>query len=238
MVRALILDYNGVIVNDEPIHLQAFLEVLSATGIGLDEEEYQTRYLGVSDRDILRDLVRRKDPSRAGTEKELAGTVDHLLALKAMAYRRRVRTDLPEVEGASEFILKAAERWPIAVASGALRVEVEDGLYRLGVRDAITVIVAAEDVTRGKPDPEPFIRAREALLRICTLPGSRHALSPGEPTASFLVIEDSPPGLAAARAAWMRAVGVLTSRPAADMKPADLVAADLRELTPERIEAL
>jgi beta-phosphoglucomutase len=124
------------------------------------------------------------------------------------------------------------------VASGALRVEVEDGLYRLGVRDAVTTVVTIEDVARGKPHPEIFLRARKLLIQICTTPGTRHILDPDEPSRSFLVVEDSPAGLAAARAAWMPAVGVTTSRPAEEMKPADLVISDLSGLDLSTVERL
>ncbi len=228
-----------MVVNDEPLHLAAFRRVLAEEGIALEEEEYFTRYLGLPDRDIARDALKRRALASPGADgAALDDAVDHLLARKALAYRELVRRDLPEVPGASDLILTAAERYPIAIASGALRVEVEDGLYRLGVRDAVTAVVAIEDVTRGKPDPEVFMRAREALVRICALPGSRHALDASEPQAAFLVVEDSPAGLAAARAAWMPAVGVATSRPARELNPADLVVADLTELTLDRIAAL
>ncbi|MBI3449176.1 MAG: HAD family phosphatase [Acidobacteria bacterium] len=234
MIRALILDYNGVVVNDEPLHKEAFRRVLGDAGIALDDEEYYTRYLGIPDREVARDALRRAGVDSAGLDDE----ADHILALKALVYRNLTRSDLPEVPGASRFILEAAEAYPIAIASGAIRVEVEDGLYRLGVRDAITAVVTIEDVSRGKPDPEPFLAARSALVRAGLLDGARHALGAAEPAASFLVVEDSPAGLAAARAAWMHAVGVATSRPREDLKPADLVVGDLSELTLARIEAL
>jgi beta-phosphoglucomutase-like phosphatase (HAD superfamily) len=239
MARALILDYNGVIVNDEPLHLAAFRRVLAGDGIRLDDDEYYTRYLGVSDRDIARDAVRRHGaPDRRLEDPEVEDRVDHLLALKALAYRDLVRRDLPESPGAAAFIHAASARFPIAVASGALRVEVEDGLYRLGVRDRITAIVAIEDVARGKPHPETFLRAREVLIRICSTPGALLRLAPGEPAASFLVVEDSPAGLAAARAASMSAVAVTTSRPAGDMVPAAAVVADLAGLDLETVARL
>jgi beta-phosphoglucomutase-like phosphatase (HAD superfamily) len=240
MIKALILDYNGVVVNDEPIHLEALRGTAAEAGVAVSDAEYFTRYLGVSDRDIVTDLIRRgvAAPEGAPASTDPEEMAEHLLARKAMAYRRLVRVNLPEVPGASAFILAAAERYPIAVASGSLRVEVEDGLERLGVRDAVTAVVTIEDVLRGKPDPEIFIRAKEALIRTCATPGSRNPLAASEPTASFLVIEDSPPGLAAARAAWMRSVALLTYRPASDMKPADLIVRDLTELTMERIARL
>jgi beta-phosphoglucomutase-like phosphatase (HAD superfamily) len=234
MVKALILDYNGVVVNDEPLHMRAFRRVLEGSGIALEESDYLARYLGLPDRDIARDALRRRGDPAAG----LDDAVDHILSLKALAYRDLTRSDLPEVPGAAEFIMKAAERYPIAIASGAIRVEVEDGLYRLGVRDAVSAIVTIESVSRGKPDPEVFLTARSALVRLSLIEGARHRLDASEPSSSFLVIEDSPAGLAAARAAWMPAVGVATSCPRADLKPADLVVDDLSELTLETIAAL
>ncbi len=193
----------------------------------------------MSDRDITRDAVKRHASSgRTLDEREVDEQVDHLLALKALAYRDMVRRDLPECPGASAFIHAASARFPLAVASGALRIEVEDGLYRLGVRDRITAVVTIEDVARGKPDPETFLRARESLVRICTTPGAPLPLQRSEPSASFLVVEDSPAGLAAARAAWMPAVGVTTSRPAGEMMPADLVISDLSALDLETIARL
>jgi len=234
MVRALILDYNGVVVNDEPLHMEAFRRVLAEEGIELSAAEYFTRYLGIPDRDIARAALRKRGGSGSAPDDE----IDHILSLKALAYRDLSRRDLPEVPGASELILRAAERYPIAIASGAIRVEVEDGLYRLGVRDAVTAIVTIEDVRRGKPDPEVFMTARAALLRISGAEGAPHPLLPAEPCASFLVIEDSPAGLAAARAAWMPAVAVTTSRPRSDLKPADLVVDDLTELTMEAIQGI
>lgn len=238
MARAVILDYNGVIVNDEPLHLAAFRRVLRDEGIRLDDAEYFERYLGVSDRDIARDAVRRHAAGAGMEEPEVEDQVDHILALKALAYRDLVRRDLPEVPGAVAFIHAAAGRYPIAVASGALRIEVEDGLYRLGVRDRITAVVTIEDVARGKPHPEVFLRAREVLIRICTAPGAPIPLDPEEPAAAFLVVEDSPAGLAAAQAAWMPAVGVTTSRPAAEMKPAAAVVADLSGLDLDEVARL
>lgn len=224
--------------------MEAFQRVLHDVGISLSEETYWTRYLGIPDRGIARDVLRGREG--AGS---LDDAVDHVLARKALAYRDLVRHDLPEVPGASSFIHKAAERWPIAVASGAIRVEVEDGLYRLGVRDAVTAIVSIEDVVRGKPDPEVFLTARARLTTIpfagsraprtaASMPEARHRLSMDEPSSSFLVIEDSPAGLAAARAAWMPAVGVATSRPRSDLVPADLVVDDLASLDLDAIETI
>src|SRR5262245_23194848 len=181
MIRALIRDYNGVIVDHERHHMEAFQSVLQEIGIPLSEEIYYTRYLGIPDQAIARDALRAR-----GTDADLDEAVDHVLARKALAYGDLVRRDLPEVPGASSFILRAAGRWPIAVASGAIRVEVEDGLYRLGVRESVTAVVTIEDVARGKPDPEVFLTARSRLTTLASMPESRYRLSPAEPPSSFL----------------------------------------------------
>lgn len=212
--------------------MKAFQKVFAEEGLSLSREEYYTRYLGLPDRDIAKDTLRRKG---RGAEVDV---IDHLLARKAMAYREMVRRDLPEVPGAASFILEAASHYPVAVASGAIRVEVEDGLYRLGVRDAVSAVVTIEDVTRGKPDPEIFFTARAALICVASSPGARIPLSPSEPAASFLVIEDSPAGLAAARAAWMPAVGVATSCAPSDLRPATLVVPDLASLSLDTISRI
>jgi beta-phosphoglucomutase-like phosphatase (HAD superfamily) len=239
MARAIILDYHGVIVNDEPLHKNAFQRVLGEEGIRLDDDEYFTRYLGISDRDITIDVLKRLDPAgRPNPGNDGGERVDHLLARKALAYRDLVKRHLPEAPGAADFIRAAAGSFPIAVASGALRIEVEDGLYRLGIRDCITAVVTSEEVSRGKPHPEIFLRARELLVRICNTPGAPLGLALDEPAAAFLVVEDSPAGLAAARAAWMPAIGITTSRPAEEMKPAARVIADLSALAIGEIEGL
>lgn len=225
-----------MLVNDEPLHLRAFRQVLAGAGVDLSEGDYFTRYLGLADRDVARDALRRGGGGTAGAD--LDDAVDHLLALKALAYRELVRVHLPEAPGAAEFVLRAAERWPVAVASGSLRVEVEDGLYRLGIRDAVTALVTIEDVARGKPDPETFLAAREALVRIGSTPGAPRPLARDEPASSFLVVEDSPAGLAAARAASMPAVAVATSRPPEELRPALLVVADLAALDLDALGAL
>src|SRR3989442_9315090 len=211
--RALIFDFDGVIADDEPLHLAAFQEALAAAGIALTRESYYARYLGFDDRDAvveaLREAGRPAPPER----------VRALMAAKADAFLRLVRAGAPLFPGVPAFVRDAATRVPLAVASGALRQEIELILAQAGLAELFAAIVSAEDVRTGKPSPEGFLRALERLR--ARLPD----LAPG----ACLAIEDSQPGIESARRAGMRCLAVTNSYPAAELRGADLIVGSLEE---------
>src|SRR5256885_1294082 len=155
--RALIFDFDGVIVDDEPLHLAAFQEALAAEGITLSREAYYARYLGFDDHDAvveaLREAGRPAPPER----------VRALMAAKADRFLGLVRAGTPIFPGVPTFVRAAAARVPLAVASGALRHEIELILAQAGLADCFAAIVSAEEVSAGKPSPEGFLRALERL---------------------------------------------------------------------------
>lgn len=193
MIRALIFDFNGVIVDDEHLHFLLFRDVLGELGVALDEARYKADYLGFDDRGCfsaaLRDAGREVDPS----------LVDALILDKGRRYFVAAETSLHFFPGASEIISQMAEMGPVAICSGALRAEIEYALGRLGVLDRVAGIVSAEDTSRCKPDPEGYLKALGILRE-----HARTGLSPRD----CLVIEDSLAGIAAARAAGMRVAAV------------------------------
>lgn len=151
MLKAIIFDCDGVIADTEPIHLAAFARVLAEEGIALAEDDYFAHYLALDDRGCF---------TRAFSERPL--TQDQLAALikrKAEVVERAMETGLTLLPGAAEFIRTAAARYPLAVASGALRAEIETIVNHGGLRDCFRAIVSAEDVPRSKPFPDPFIKA-------------------------------------------------------------------------------
>lgn len=192
-IRAVIFDFNGVLVDDEDVHFRLFREVLQSEGLDMTEAQYHDIYLGYDDRGVFELAM-----SRAGRPFDTA-FIDSLIARKADRYLAVAAEGLRFFPGAAETVAKAAERWPLAICSGALRPEIEFSLDTMGVRNRIVAIVAAEDTTRGKPDPEGY-RLAGAALREQALPD----LDP----ADCLVIEDSLAGIEAARAAGMQAMGV------------------------------
>jgi HAD superfamily hydrolase (TIGR01509 family) len=203
MTSAILFDFNGVIIDDEPEHCAALIATLADYGYALDREEYYREYLGFDDRECFRFSFGRL--GRPADEPSLAAAIER----KHAHYATAVRASLRLVPGAREFIEAAAlDGYQLAIVSGALRREIELGLGLAGLRPHFAEIIAAEDVGACKPDPEGYNRARAALA----LAAER-----------CVVVEDSLPGLAAARAAGLHCAMLATSHGADDCTGADLV---------------
>lgn len=206
--NALLLDYNGVVVNDEPLHFASFRDVLATHNLKLDARTYYAEYLGFDDRSAFVEAWRRANRTITG---ELLRV---LVEDKAQRYAQLTSSGVPPVTGSPAFMHAAAQRWPIAVVSGALRQEIEAGLAQLGVASAVTAVVSAEDTGSTKPDPAGY---RLAVRRLADA---------GRPVRRAVVIEDSLPGLEAARGIGAGCVLLTTSLPAAELAAADDVWAD------------
>jgi HAD superfamily hydrolase (TIGR01509 family) len=223
MIRAVIFDFNGVLVDDEQVHFELFREVLAEEGIDLSERDYHEVYLGYDDRGCFEAAL--ANASQAVDRPR----VDELIVRKAARYEDRAEAGLRFFPGARECLRRLSDRWPLAICSGALRPEIEFALRRMGVRDRISSIVSAEDTTRCKPDPEGYLLALAAL---------RGRVGSELDAGACLVIEDSLAGIESARAAGMRAVGVPhTYRPEELTEAGALAVLDgLGELTPAWVE--
>lgn len=198
MIEAVLFDFNGVIVDDEPQHCAALQRVLAAEGIALTREQYDADYLGLDDRTAFVEAYRRA--ARTLTTELLR----YLVARKSEVYMDILNASGPVVvSGAPEFLRAAAARFRLGIASGALRREIDAILARTDLADLFEIIIAAGDVRQGKPDPGVYLAGLEAFQRRTPLTAGRCA-----------VIEDSLPGLAAARAAGMPCVMLTTSHPA------------------------
>lgn len=221
MLRALIFDLNGVIVDDEPLHLALFRKVLQEEGVSLSEQAYYQRYIGFDDRDCLHAVL--EDAGRA----HAPDLVARLIARKAAYYQTQVRREgFPICPGASELIAAASESGlRLGVVSGALREEVAGALAQIGQRRAFKAVIGAEDVARGKPDPEGYHRALMLLNSQPPLPS--RLIHPHE----VVVIEDTPAGIQAAHGAGLAVVGVAHTHPLEALGDADSVAASIAELT-------
>jgi beta-phosphoglucomutase len=204
VTNILLLDYNGVVVDDEPIHLAALRDLLAVERIVLDDAGYHAHFLGLDDRACIREAFRR---AGRALEPEAVRT---LAARKARWYAESTRTGIPLVPGVRRFVREAAAMARIAIVSGARREEIRAGLAQAGIAESVTCIVSAEDVTRGKPDPEGH------RLAIATLTGGASAVR-------AVVVEDSRPGLAAARALGAGCVMLTTAYGGPDVSGADLV---------------
>ena len=226
MLRAIVFDFDGIIVDAEPVHLKAFQEVLGRNGIFLSEEEYYEKYLALDDRalfsNILSDRNINFDESR----------VEDLMQKKSESYEKLIRADIKIFPGVIEFVNSVYKKYPLGIGSGALKHEIEFILDYVGIKDRFSTIVSAEDVKKCKPDPEVFVKA---LLEINKkLPGGSKPIQPSE----CLVIEDSPAGIRAAKIGGMRTLAITNSYPGCKLSEANLIADRLLQVEIEDLEVL
>ena len=215
MLRAIVFDFDGVIANSEPLHFQAFHDILRGQGIGLDETEYYERYLGYDDLGVFRAVA---------AERGMQWTVDEVarfVARKAALLEALEHNSAVLFPGAEAAIRRMAAGVPLAIASGALEAEIRRVLDRAHLTPYFQTIVSAEDTPAGKPAPDPYLRA-VALL-------STHL---NEPLAArdCVAIEDSRWGLESAKAAGLRTVGVTHTYSAVALGSVDLFIPSLGQL--------
>ena len=215
MLRAIVFDFDGVIANSEPLHFSAFRDVLHEEGVVLTGADYYTRYLGYDDVGVFEAV----GAAHGGWTRE---RVADLVARKAVRLEALERGGSILFPGAADAIRRASAAMPIAIASGAIGVEIRRVLQRERLMDCFTAIVAAEDAPVNKPAPDPYLRAVALLAGAC---GGR--LAP----ADCVAIEDSRWGLESARAAGLRTVAVTQTYEASALAgAADLIIDSLDSL--------
>lgn len=222
-MRAIIFDFDGVIADTEPLHYAGLRRTLEDIGITLTESDYYANYLGFDDRGCV--LAALQANGRPITQEH----VHDLMKKKAVAYLDSIKDHLVIFPGVCEFVRTAGARYPLAIASGALRQEIELILEQAGIRNAFLHITSAEDVSRGKPDPQPFQYALAGLTQ------QRPALA--LQAGSCLVIEDSLPGIRAAKSAGMKVLAVANTHTVQDLHEAHAITHSLAETQLTDLEA-
>ena len=219
-----ILDFDGVIADTEPIHLRAFQDALAGGPMLLSDEAYWERYLGLDDAGLFAALARDQN---APFDAEVAA---RLAAAKADYFAARLAAVDVVFPAARRCIeLLATDGVALAVASGALHQEIDAILMRAGLRQHFAAVVAADDVAESKPAPGPYVRAIELLC------GALHR--PVSPT-GFIAVEDSHWGIESANAAGLPCVAVTTSYTANELQGAAAVVDSLDALNRSTLAAL
>ena len=217
MIQAVVFDFDGVLADSEPLHLAACQEVFSSIGLTLTREEYYARYLGYDDETMFRVLARDRGLALDGAQ------VAALIADKARVFDEVIdRTDVL-FPGAAECVARLAREFPLGIASGALRHEIEMILRRARIEHHFRFIVASGDTSASKPAPDPYARAARL-----------HALPP----AACVAIEDSQWGIESARTAGLKCVAISTTYAAPDLSSADRIVSSLEEFTASLIREL
>ncbi len=216
MFQAVIFDFNGVLADDEPIHLEAFQTIALEEGLSLTEKAYYERYLAFDDWDLFRALYGDHNLNLAGD------ALETLVARKSNSYYSLLGDRDVLFEGSDRAVRAAAESCPLGIASGARRDEIEWILKAGALETYFSVIVAAEDVDSGKPDPEPFLTATEQLSK-------RHGqLEAGR----CLAVEDSGGGIRSAKSAGLQCLAVEHSYDRSHLGEADWILASIQEFEP------
>ena len=213
-LRAVVFDFDGVIANSEPLHFRALRDVLASTGVSLSERDYYARYLGFDDAGALHAIG--ADFGAFGPEQ-----VASLVSRKAVRFEELEADAGMLFPGAAAAIRRVAASVPIGIASGARRDEILRVLEAAGLADLFAAIVAAEDVSRSKPDPAPYLLAVRLLAAV-----AGDSLQPGD----CVAIEDSRWGLESARQAGLRTIAVTHTYTLAELGAADLVLDSLEAL--------
>ena len=226
MLKAIIFDFDGVIADAEPIHLKAFQEVLSEEGINLSNKDYYDKYLALDDKTCFAMVLKDRgiDFNRA--------LIDALMLRKSGYYDKFIRENLVIFPGVVDFIKKAYGKYALAIASGALRHEIEFILECAGIRKEFNIIVSAHDVENCKPNPEVFVKVLERINNLG--PSKSGIIHPSE----CLVIEDSIAGIKAAHSAGMKCLAVTNSYSPEKLSEADMIVKSLEEVKIEDIEKL
>jgi HAD superfamily hydrolase (TIGR01509 family) len=204
--KAVIFDMDGVIVDSEPRHEQAFLAVMRELGYGETHGLRFADYIGLPDQELWVDFIARHNPPQPLAE---------LLARKRSLMLEIIRREQPLFNGLPELVAKLAPRYVLALASGSERAVVEEVLLLRNLGRFFSAVVSGSEVTRGKPAPDGFLRAAELL-----------GVAPRE----CWVIEDSKPGVAAGLAAGMKVIAITNTHPAKGLAHATHVVSTYEEI--------
>jgi len=225
MIKAILFDFNGVIIDDEPIQMRVYQELLGAEGVELTEEDYAASH-GMDDVTFVRAAYQRRGTTVTDAK------VDEIIESKFAKWREVVGDKLPLFEGIENFVEKMSHEFALGVVSMERGDQIRYVLDRAGMAKHFSVIVSSTDVTACKPDPQCY-RAGFNKLDLFRIAQGHLPMTHGD----CLVIEDTVPGIQSASAADLPALGVTNTVSADKLRKAGAtaVATDLRDWMPESI---
>jgi HAD superfamily hydrolase (TIGR01509 family) len=206
VIEGVVLDFNGVVVDDEQLHKIAIQRVLQDLGINLNDSEYYKRFPSMLTSEIFELIL---------TEDQVEMSVNNCVKKKNQYYEELLHQDFKFFPGVKELVVTIyALNYKLAIASTSPRRFIFMALKQLSILSKFSVITGYEDVTKGKPAPEVYCVTADHL---------------GLPTAACVAIEDSPNGLASAKAAGMRCVVITNNFTESELTGADFVFPSLQD---------
>ena len=210
----IIFDLDGVLIDTADTHLRSWRDMAAEEGLRIDNEMFMASF-GRQNNDAIRmlfgDQLSAADISRIGERKEAI-------------YRDMVRGRMPVIDGAIDLVHAcAAAGFRMAIGSSTHPQNIDLAVEELKIGDYILAAVSGHDVSRGKPDPQVFLMAAERI-----------GLAPRQ----CAVIEDAPPGVQAALAGGMTAIGITTGHTAAALSSAHRIVNSMCDLNPTIVREL
>lgn len=212
MIKAIFFDMNGVIINDERIHEMALKETVKPFAIDLNHQAYLDCCAGKTDRAGYEQIA-------IMLSKDLP--IDELLQQKSYIYLKLFPANKKDYPGVIALIHSLAKNFTLALTSSSSRAEVDLITKEFGIDHEFQVTISADDVTKGKPDPEPYL-----------LTANKLGFKPKE----CLVIEDSRSGVLSAKAAGCYCIGITTTHTKQDLREADLTVDNFTGISAEIIQ--
>jgi beta-phosphoglucomutase len=224
-LAAVVFDFDGVIVDTEPLHFMAFREILEAKGLTFKWEEYFTHYIGFDDRDVFKEAFKKGGRTLRGAE------LSKLILAKGGVFRK-----LAEEKGAQPFpgvvplIQSLAKNVPLALCSGAMKSDIEPILLKLKLDRVFDVIVTTEDVSASKPDPASYVLALKRLKK--AFPADKIIAG------RCVAIEDTPAGIHAAHGAGLLVLALSSSYTSSKLGAAEKIVPSLKGVTEKDLARL
>ena len=223
MLRAIIFDFDGIIADTEPTHLEAFKKVLKDIGISLTNKDYYDKYLAFDDKTLFNKILDIND------RKPDENLIDELVKNKNILITELLNEYVILVPGFLNYLQRISEKYLLAIASGALRSEILLVLKKFNIDKEFHSLTTADDVVNCKPNPEVFIKSLNTLNEI-----SEDNIEPGE----CLVIEDSIYGIKAAKSAGMKCLAITHTYSKELLNEADLIVNNFDEIDLNKLENL
>jgi len=225
MIKAILLDFNGVIINDEPLQMKAYQEILKGEGVDLTEEQYYS-CMGMNDRTFVESIAKLAGKEFSPEKNE------NLIAQKTQKWRGMIENEIPLFPGVENFIRKMEKEFALGIVSMARREEIEYILEKTELLDCFSAIISAEDVSTCKPDPQCYLAGFSKVDAARTRNG-HNPMTHSE----CLVIEDSPQGIMAGKRAGLKTLGIINTVSAESLREAgaDATAIDLDDWFPDSI---
>jgi len=216
VLKAVIFDFDGVISDSEPCHLAAYNEILADFGIQISKDQYYAEYLGFTDYELLKDIKKRYKTDFKGI------SIEQLIEQKAEVFQELIRQTDHLIDGIVELIEELKKNnIKVAINSGAIAADIKVMLAGCPIGNSFDVIVCADDVTKGKPDPQGYRLTLEKLNAVSDSPISAK---------QCVVIEDSHWGIVSAKKAGMHVIAVTNSYAADQLKDAEMIIDSVRQL--------